>query len=228
MCFGPVASFTASGFLFSIGAAVFKNIRSKKELLFAAFPILFAIQQLIEGFLWLALKNGKQEALTHGLAFAYLIFAYSVWPVLCPASVYMIEYDKKRKEILRAFMVLGVLVSACLFFSIFTKSIDASIVNCSIQYKTFVTGADWLGGFYVLATIAPYFISSQRAILIFGIPNLIFCAITYFVYTHAYTSTWCFFAAILSASLYFFLKRLHHEPLLPILEKIDFPHIHIK
>ena len=37
MCFGPAASFTASGVLASIGAVVIKNIRHKREILFAAY-----------------------------------------------------------------------------------------------------------------------------------------------------------------------------------------------
>ena len=52
----------------STGAAVLKNIRSKKELLFATFPMLFAIQQFIEGILWLVIKDEKLEnasALAH-------------------------------------------------------------------------------------------------------------------------------------------------------------------
>lgn len=79
-----------------------------------------------------------------------------------------------------------------------------------------MAGVHGFAGVYVIVTILPYFLSSHRSILIFGIPNLIFCAIAYFFYRMAFISVWCFFAAILSLTLYFFLRRLHHEPLLPV------------
>ncbi len=216
MCFGPIASFTASAFLASMGTAILKNINSKKELLFAAFPMLFAIQQFIEGLIWLAFKHGKPQALIDGLTFGYLIFAYSLWPILCPASVYAIEYDRERRKILRFFILLGVVTSAYLFYFIIRNPVYATVVNCSIQYKTFVASARWFAIVYVLVTILPYFFSSHRSILVFGIPNFIFCTIAYLVYQITFISVWCFFAALISANLYFFLRKLHHQPLLPI------------
>lgn len=55
MCFGPTASFTASGVLAVFGSVIFRNIRSSKEVFLAAFPLIFAFQQLIEGLIWVAL-----------------------------------------------------------------------------------------------------------------------------------------------------------------------------
>lgn len=221
MCFGPVASFTASTVLASIGTAILRNIRSQKELWFAAFPMLFAVQQLIEGVLWLVIKTGTSEAVLGGLTFGYLTFAYSLWPVLCPVSVYAIEYNKKRRKILRLLILLGMATSFYLFFFIIKNPVHAQVLGCSIHYKTFVASALWFTCVYVLVTILPYFLSSHRSILIFGIPNLIFCTIAYFFYRMAFISVWCFFAAALSLTLYFFLRRLHHEPLLPL------PEIHL-
>ena len=179
MCFGPVASFTASSILAAIGAVILKNVRAKKELFFAAFPLLFAAQQFIEGLLWLAIKAGKPQALLQNLTFAYLTFAYSLWPILCPASVYAIEYDPKRKKVLSLLILLGVATSSFLFYFIATNPVQSVILKCSIRYETFVAGADLFIGFYLLVTLLPYFLSSHKAILFFGVPNLIFCAISY-------------------------------------------------
>ncbi len=217
MCFGPVASFTASAVLASIGTAIIRNIRSKKEFLFAAFPILFSIQQLIEGFLWLALRHSERGALLENLTFAFLTFAYSFWPILCPASVYAIEYDHKRRKILWALLLLGIATSSYLFFYIVKNPFSATILNCSIRYKTFVPWASLFTGMYILVIILPYFVSSHHSILVFGIPNFIFLGVAYLFYEVNFISVWCFFAAILSLSLYFFLRKLHHQSILPIL-----------
>jgi len=221
MCFGPVASFTASAVLASIGTAVIRNIRSKKEILFAAFPILFALQQFTEGLLWLVIKNQKHGALEKGLTFAFLVFAYSFWPILCPASVYAIEYDQNQRKILRRLILLGIGTSAYLFFYIIKNPFYATVLNCSIRYKTFVAWAPIFTGIYLIVTLLPYFISSHRSILIFGLPNLIFCVIAYFFYEVTFISTWCFFAAVISLNLYFFLRKLHHKPIIPIPKTIE-------
>jgi len=51
---------------------------------------------------------------------------------------------------------------------------------------------------------------------------IIFGTAAYFFYRIAFISVWYFSAAILSLTLYFFLRKLHHEPLLP-LPKIKVP-----
>ncbi len=216
ICFGPVASFTASSVLAAIGTAILKNIRSQKELLFAAFPMLFALQQFFEGIIWLVIKNGPNETLLRWLTFGYLTFAYSLWPILCPLSVYNIEYDQKRRKILRRLILLGVIASCYLLFFVIKNPAHTIALPCSIHYETFVVGAPLFTGIYILVTIFPYFISSHRSILIFGIPNLIFCLVAYFFYRAAFISVWCFFAAVLSITLYVFLRKLHHQPILPI------------
>ncbi len=180
--------------------------------------MLFAIQQFIEGLIWLEIKNNRAEsALTRGLTFAFLVFAYGVWPALCPLSVYAIECNPARKRILRFLTYLGVLTSTYLLLFTIINPFDTSVASCcSIHYQTFVPLARNFTLIYIAATLLPYFISSQRAILVFGLPNLIFCGIAYYVYENAFISVWCFFAAVISANLYFFLRKLHHEPLLPL------------
>jgi len=216
MCFGPVASFTAAGILTAIGSAVLKNVRARKEIFLALFPLLFAVQQFTEGWLWLLLRSGKSGVLQQGLTFTFLIFAYVIWPVLCPVSVYAIEYNHRRRRLLLLLIFMGICTSSYLLFFIFKNSIQAVALTCQIRYETHLSRAYLFTGVYMVATILPYFLSSHRAILIFGIPNLIFCIIAYFFYNFAFTSVWCFFAAIISVSFYFFLRRLHHQPLLPI------------
>lgn len=216
MCFGPVPSFAASAFLGGMGTAVMKNVRVKKELLFAAFPFLFAIQQFIEGVIWLLLKDGTHERLIKGMSFLYLTFAYSLWPVLCPVSVYLIESRPKRKTLLGVFVSLGVITSLYLLFYIIRNPIDTFVLGCSLRYKTFVPEASWFFVTYVMVTIVPYFVSSHRSILAFGLPNMVFCVIAFLIYKNTFISVWCFFAALISANLYVFLKNLHHEPMLPV------------
>jgi len=200
---------------------VIRNIRSRKEILFALFPMLFAAQQLIEGTLWLVVRNSDvSPRIVTGLAFAFLVFAYGLWPVLCPLSVYAIEYDPRRRRLLCVLTGLGALISLYLMLSIVLTPPDVEVWNSSLRYLTEIKAITLLKLAYITTTILPYFISSQRPILIFALPNMVFCFISYFFYRSVGISVWCFFAAILSLTLYVFLKKLHHEPILPDLNQV--------
>lgn len=147
-----------------------------------------------------------------------MVFAYGVWPTLCPLSVAAIEYDPIRKKLLKGLTVVGILTSVYLLGSLWQSSVYTFVVNHSIRYETHIVGVPVLIGLYLTVTILPYFISSHRSILIFGIPHFIFFLISYFLYQRTFTSVWCFFAAVLSLTLYVFLRKLHHQPILPLFE----------
>jgi hypothetical protein len=53
MCFSASASFIAGTSLSVIGVAAIRRTRARTELPFAMIPLLFGIQQLIEGVIWL-------------------------------------------------------------------------------------------------------------------------------------------------------------------------------
>ncbi len=56
MCFSATASFSAGAFLLGLGTLTLKSARRPRELPFAAIPLLFAIQQLSEGVIWLTFR----------------------------------------------------------------------------------------------------------------------------------------------------------------------------
>lgn len=56
MCFSAAASFIAGVSLTTIGVVTLKKARNRAEIPFASIPLLFGIQQLIEGTLWLAFR----------------------------------------------------------------------------------------------------------------------------------------------------------------------------
>ena len=57
MCFSPEASFAGGLIISSIGIATVTKVYKSSQLLFAAIPLFFGIQQFIEGALWLTIPN---------------------------------------------------------------------------------------------------------------------------------------------------------------------------
>ena len=205
MCFGPVASFTSGAILTAAGTASIKAARSKKELLFAAFPLMFAAQQIIEGFIWLGVNDGPLLRWRRPLAGLFLFFAYVLWPVVSPLGIYLLEPQRKNRRVLTVFILTGAATACYLLWFGFHHHHHVTVMHHSIQYhiKKFST---LIGFLYMGSTYAPYLFSSHKGVRILGALNIVFAGISRYMYWVTFDSVWCFFAALLSAGIYFFIK----------------------
>lgn len=212
MCFGPVASFTSGAILTAAGAATLKtaSARSKKALLFAAFPLIFGVQQIIEGLIWLGVDNGPLVNYRKPLAAVYLFFAYLVWPIISPVAVYLLETQKTNKRILSVAILMGFSAAIYLLWFVFTYDFKVEIIRHSIQYHV-QKFTPLIGVLYMGSTYASYLCSSHRGIKILGAVNIIFAVIARAYYRKTFDSVWCFFAAILSLGIFFFLRSLNEK-----------------
>src|SRR3989344_1274579 len=206
MCFSATASFAAGAVLSATGAVTIKKARTKNEGPFAAIPLLFGIQQAVEGVVWLSFGYGT-PFFGQVATYAFVFFAYVLWPTFVPFSIRSIEKDPHRKQILSVFLGLGVGVSLYLLYFILSHPMTAHVVNKSIVYPLPAQYGAFTMGLYLLATSVSFFFSSNKILNIFGTLVLLSFAAAYYFYTAAFASTWCFFAAILSAIVYWYFKR---------------------
>src|SRR5487761_626554 len=107
MCFSATANFVGSGVLGAVGVVTLTKVKHKRELLFAALPVLFAIHQFIEGFVWLGLDGIFSRTVAHDMGAAFMLYAQGLLPFLLPISVYLFEPDKKSRTGMLPFVVLG-------------------------------------------------------------------------------------------------------------------------
>lgn len=84
MCFSATASLIAGGTLSTVGVLTISQAKTKKELPFASIPLLFGIQQLIEGAVWLSFSNSALNSIS---TYAYSMFSHVLWPIFVPASI---------------------------------------------------------------------------------------------------------------------------------------------
>ena len=75
MCFSATASFGASIVLSAIGVVSIKKVQHHYQCMFAAIPLLFAIQQFSEGILWLTLPYPDLHYFQSVTTLFYLVFA---------------------------------------------------------------------------------------------------------------------------------------------------------
>ena len=200
MCFSATASFSSTIVLSTIGVLTIRKVRNKSQLLLASMPLLFAMQQFIEGLLWLELKAGYNINRYSILTGTYTIFVGVFWSTIPTLSLLMIEPVYWQKNIMKLLLLIGIGVAIYTINGLLQAPISARIGNSCIQYQTIEPHLTLV--FYVIATCAAFFVSSHRIINWIGLFYILAFAVTYYFYSYDLASVWCFFAAIISGLIY--------------------------
>lgn len=203
MCFSATASFSASSLLLLSGVycSYLAKKQNKNYLLFSLIPVFFGLQQFIEGVIWIFL-NSNQLYFAYLTSYIYLFFAFYLWPIYIPLSLYFIERKKSYQRVIRLFIIIGAILGSIMYIPILFHIVPFSvtILKHSIDYKVYESGITlWLYSIsYVLILTLSLLYSPQLKIKIFGLLVLLSFLFSYWVRIYAFTSVWCFFAAILS------------------------------
>ena len=210
MCFSATASFTAAAVAGGIGAVTLwkaAKLRDPALLPIAAFPALFALQQTIEGLLWLDLAQPAPGACRPFLTHAVLGYAEVFWPMFAPLAVWLIEPVRWRRHLIGICFAVGAVVSAYLLWKMLGNPYTASAATGHIVYSNGVTYPKGIEIPYVLATTISLLLSSHRMIQLLAIVILGGFAVAWWSYHQSYISVWCFFAAVASVIVYLFVHR---------------------
>ncbi len=204
MCFSANASFGAGIVLSVIGVATIKKVQQPSQIIFASIPLIFAVQQITEGILWLALGNSGNGSVQIVTTYIFLFFAQIVWPVWVPLAILMFEKKDERKKTEKTLVVIGAMVSLYLAYCLLSFHVQAKIIGQHISYiQDYPAGLSLYGGvLYVTATIAPPFFSNIKRMWMLGTAILISYIITHIFYTDYIVSVWCFFASIISLAVF--------------------------
>lgn len=203
MCFCASGSLAAGAGLAVVGIATIA-LSHKRERLFAIIPLLFAVQQLIEGGQWLA-PHPSVTSIVFG--YGFLFFAFVLWPVYVPLAVYQLENDPHIRSLLKWVIGAGAVTSFSLLIALLTRPLVINILSNGIDYRV-ETPLWWVGVLlYLAATVGPLTISSHPRIRWFGAMVTLSIAFTAWAFRETFISVWCFFAAILSVTIYFFYRQ---------------------
>lgn len=205
MCFSATASFAAGGSLSVIGVATIWRSNRRSELLFAAIPLLFGVQQTVEGLIWLTFRNGPQVN-DQALTYIYSLFSHVLWPIYIPLALYFLEREPWRRKTMLGFLAVGTSVGLYLLYFLTTEPVVAEVESRHIVYRSAHFYIVVVTMLYVAATCLSELFSSHGFVKLFGVLALISFIATYVLYTHALISVWCFFAALLSVLIYVHLR----------------------
>ncbi len=207
MCFSATASFTAGAALLVTGALTVRLVQRPGEIPYALIPVLFGIQQLIEGSLWLTFPH-KAPLLNMFLTYAYSVFSHVLWPIFVPIAVYFLESVAWRRKALLVTATGGALVGLYLLYNLIRFPITATAAAGHIDYVSPHFYVPVVMVLYVLGTCVSPILSSHRWVRWFGVTAILSFVAAGTFYITWFISVWCFFAAIMSAMvMMFFLRR---------------------
>lgn len=205
MCFSAEASFIVSGVLSIVSVSAIRKVKDRKDIFIAFVPLIFALQQFTEGLLWVALKNGEMPGAQFWLANLYGIFIGVIWPSYASFALYQGEIESRTRKVMISMIVVGLGLAAYTIIGLISEPIVAYIVNDSIRYEHEVEGQQFVRAMYLFATCVPFILASDRNLNISGILITLGFLVAFYAYRETFASVWCFFAAVTSALIYFYV-----------------------
>lgn len=213
MCFSATASFAAGGLLLGLGVLTVGSARRPRDVPFACIPLLFAIQQLTEGVIWLTFTH-EAPLINTGLTYFYTFFSHVLWPIYVPFAVLWIEPPDRGRPTLLVFLAAGVAVGTYLLYILLAFPVVSRPTGDHVEYLSPHFFAALTMTLYLLSTTISPLLSSHRMVKFFGLLALLSFGAAYYFYARWFISVWCFFAALLSTVVY-----LHFLPRSPPLKE---------
>lgn len=210
MCFSASASFVAGISLSAIGAMTLRHAGTRREMAFASIPLLFGIQQLIEGVLWLSFRY-QAPLLGSWTTYAFSVFSHTLWPIFVPFSVGLLETVPWRRRAIFACQLVGLGIGLYLFYFI----VRYPVVAVQAEYIVYVSPHFYQAlsmSLYLVGTCVVSWFSSHRLVRIFGLLALALFILAYWIASAALFSVWCFFSAVLSSIIWLYFRHAQRYP----------------
>lgn len=205
MCFSAQASFTAAALLAGAGVAALRHAPDRRYRRLAAIPLLFALQQALEGVVWMSFEWNAPD-LRGWATQGYSMFSHLLWPVYVPWAVRAIEPDPLRRRLLALLGGAGFASATILGAGMAVSPIQVLCTDGHLEYTArhfFLPASLTL---YLLATTLSLSISSHRLLRAYGVAAVVAASLAYAVHARWFVSVWCYYAAVLSGLLYAFLR----------------------
>jgi len=192
MCFSASASFIASGGL-AVASAATLGVTPRRRRFLVFIPLVFAIQQALEGYQWILLNVSTMSA---AAGYGYLAFAYVFWPVAVP--LFVMKLDVRTRNRTRWFLGLGTAVAAWNLAFILLHGLTIRVLGGHITYGVDIPYPELVTIAYVAAVCGALLCSRKIAIRVLGVLSLVSAIVAYFWFSPGFPSVWCYFAAVIS------------------------------
>jgi hypothetical protein len=204
MCFSASMSFAASTVLIPVGLYCLQVARPHPAYLpLASVPLLFGLQQGVEGIVWSGIQAHNAIAIQAG-ALAFLWFSHWVWLVWPPYIALRLEPDPSLQRVCQGCLLAGALAGALLYLPLVMHPdwLSVAVRQGSLEYQARFIGEAIPNVLtrlvYALIILIPLLISSHVDLKIWGLLIAGSALLSVLIFNYAFVSVWCFFAALLS------------------------------
>ncbi len=210
MCFSAQASFTVGAALVPAGIYCIWSawMRKRAYLGLAIVPLIFGVQQIGEGCVWLGLAADNQFQIRLASLF-FLFFALAFWPFWFPVLTTMMEPIPRQRWI---FAGVSVLATSWFWILYWPLVLDPALLETKIDHHSIRYVYDDLKIYhyidktplrvlYLFSVALPPMLSSERWARIPGLVLGVSAVLAAAIYHYAFVSVWCFFAAVLAVYL---------------------------
>jgi len=211
MCFSPEASFGLGALLLPAGVHCVRTAakRNRAWLPLAVTPLLFGVQQVCEGLVWVGLRTDN-PGLVRPASLVFLFFALAAWPFWMPISAGCIESRPGARRLWFAMAFLGLGWFVLLYLPILldpARYLATRVVHHSIAYDytevpvVRAVPPELFRGIYAVIGGLPLIACSDGRVRLFGVLLGGAAVVSRLAFVHAFASVWCFFAAALTLYL---------------------------
>ncbi len=223
MCFSPEASFALGTVLLPAGAYCVRTAvkRNASWLPLALTPLLFGVQQVSEGLVWVGLRS-EEATLVRPASLIFLFFGLALWPFWMPLAAAWIESRPAARRVWFAMAVLGLGWFVLLYLPILydpDRYLTTRVEHHSIAYDytevpvVRAVPPELFRFIYAIIGGLPLIGCSDGRVRVFGILLGVAAVVSRLVFVYAFASVWCFFAAALTLYLCHALTRIAKPPL---------------
>jgi hypothetical protein len=207
VCFSAAADVAGGVIIAAIGVDVLRHVDGRRQYAaLAALPLLLAVHQLVEAFVWWGLQGHVSAELGHSAMWMYLVIAFVVLPVYMPVAILVLEPEGPRRRRLIPFVILGVVISGVLLAAMVRGPVVAQLGSHYIAYSTDLRAGGLVVALYVVATCGSLILSGVRDIARFGLLNFAAAALLARLTYDGFASLWCAWAAVCSAAFAIHLR----------------------
>jgi hypothetical protein len=169
--------------------------------------MLFAVHQFTEGLVWLGLDGRINRLALDHVGFLFMLYAQALVPLLIPIAVALMEPAGSRRKAIIALCCIGGLVWAWNAYGLVFYPSQVVLDHHSIAYHNPLTRNLPVSGLYIIATCGALMLSTHRVVRLYGVLNVVALTLVQFLREYAFTSVWCFYAAIMSIIIYWQFRR---------------------
>jgi uncharacterized protein DUF6629 len=210
MCFSAEADLVTGVAVGMVGIDALRHVRKPHQMALAATPLLLAVHEIDEAFVWWGLHGQVALPVEHAAIYVFLAIAF-VLPFWVPFAMLGVETEIHRRQWIKALLVVGTVTTVALLVAIIQGPVGAAIDGSHIAYTADISYADILIALYVVATCGACLVASNKWLVLLGLANLsAVIALGWITFT-GFTSLWCAWAALTSVTIAIYLRRSSHS-----------------